>query len=116
MDDLVLLNKDKGKLNRWFKDIESKLNNIDLEINHKSNIYRLNIGVSFLGYTYKVNNNKIIIKYNKKTISKINRRLKYLKKYNYNVIHNMDYHDYILSLNSYKGYFKRSNTKLKRYL
>lgn len=108
MDDLVLLDKDKSKLNKWFKDIESKLNNIDLEINKKSNIYKLDVGVSFLGYTYKVNNNKVIIKYNKKTISKISKRLKYLKKHNYN--------KYILSLNSYKGYFKRSNTKLKRYL
>ena len=105
MDDLVLLDKDKSKLNKWFKDIESKLNNIDLEINKKSNIYKLDVGVSFLGYTYKVNNNKVIIKYNKKTISKISKRLKYLKKHNYN--------KYILSLNSYKGYFKRSNTKLK---
>ena len=47
----------------------------------------------------------MIIKYNKKTISKINKKLKYLKKHNYN--------KYILSLNSYKGYFNRSNTKLK---
>ena len=108
MDDLIILDKDKSKLKKRFKNIESKLNDIDLEINKKSNIYKLAVGVFFLGYTYKVNNNKIIIKYNKKTISKINRRLKYLKKYNYN--------KYILSLNSYKGYFKRSNTKLKRYL
>ena len=108
MDNLIILDKDKSKLKKWFKNIESKLNDIDLEINKKSNIYKLAVGVFFLGYTYKVNNNKIIIKYNKKTISKINRRLKYLKKYNYN--------KYILSLNSYKGYFKRSNTKLKRYL
>lgn len=63
------------------------------------------VGVSFLGYTYKVNNNKLIIKYNKKTIGKINKKLKYLKKHNYR--------KYILSLDSYKGYFKRSNTKLK---
>lgn len=105
MDDLIILDKDKNRLNRWFKDIESNLNNIDLEINKKSNIYKLDVGVSFLGYTYKVNNNKLIIKYNKKTISKINKKLKYLKKHNYN--------KYILSLNSYKGYFNRSNTKLK---
>ena len=104
MDDLIILDKDKSKLNKWFKNIESKLNDIDLEINKKSNIYKLAVGVSFLGYTYKVNNNKIIIKYNKKTISKINKRLKYLKKHNYN--------KYISSLNSYKGYFKRSNTNL----
>lgn len=108
MDDLIILDKDKSKLKKWFKNIESKLNDIDLEINKKSNIYKLAVGVFFLGYTYKVNNNKVIIKYNKKTISNINKRLKYLKKYNYN--------KYILSLNSYKGYFKRSNTKLKRYL
>lgn len=47
----------------------------------------------FLGYTYKIYNNKIIIKCSKKNIVNIKKKLKYLKKNNYE--------KYLLSLSSY---------------
>ena len=54
---------------------------LDLEINKKSNLYKLSNGVSFLGYVFKLDkNNKLIIRYNNSTIRKITKKLKYLKK------------------------------------
>ena len=61
----------------------------------------------FLGYTYKINHNKIIIKCSKKNIIYIKKKLKYLK--------NNNYEKYLLSISSYYGYIKRSNIKRDLY-
>lgn len=107
MDDLIILGNDINRLRYCFKVIKEKINDIDLEVNKKSNIYKLDNGVSFLGYTYKTNKNKIIIKCSKKNIINIKKKLKYLKKNNYE--------KYLLSLSSYYGYIKRSNIKRDLY-
>ena len=106
MDDMLILDCDKERLKIIYKEITKKLESIKLEVNKKSNIYRLSNGVSFLGYTYILNDNKLIIKYNNNTIKKVKRRLYKLNR--------VDKIGYIKSFNSYKGYLYRGNTKLKK--
>lgn len=80
MDDLLIIDNDKEKLKESFKLIESEINKLNLEINKKSNIYKLSDGISFLGYKFKIdNNNKLVIRYNNGTIRRITKKLKYLK-------------------------------------
>lgn len=106
MDDLLIIDTDKDKLLKCFKLIESEINKLDLEINSKSNLYKLSNGISFLGYNFIIRNNKLIIKYNNKTIRRINKKLKYLKE--------NDKEQYKRSLGSYKGYLIKSNTKFNK--
>lgn len=105
MDDLIIVDDDPKLLIKYKVLIEKKINEYKLNINNKTKIYDIKKGVEILGYKYKYNNNHLVIKYNKQTLTRINKRLKYLKKHNFN--------KYINSLNSYQGFFKRSNTKLK---
>lgn len=104
MDDLVILSTSKEKLIASFKNIYKKIEEHRLVVNQKSNIYKLNVGVSFLGYTFKVDNNTLWIRYNTKTIRKIDRKLRKSKITNYDL--------YYKSKNSYKGYFSKCNTPL----
>ena len=109
MDDLLIIDTDKEKLKNAFNLIEKKINELKLELNSKSNIYKMSNGISFLGYKFVIKNNKIIIKYNNQTIRRIDRKLRNLKKY--------DEELYKKSYGSYQGYFKCSNTGLKyKYL
>lgn len=103
MDDLLIIDTDKEKLMNSFKIIEREINKLNLEINKKSNIYRLSNGISFLGYVFKLDkNNKLVIRFNNNTIRRITKKLKNLKKY--------DIEQYNRSLGSYKGYLSKSNT------
>lgn len=105
MDDILIVDTDKEKLKKSFKLIEGEINKLNLELNSKSNLYKMSNGISFLGYKFIIKNNKTIIKYNNQTIRRIDRKLKILKEY--------DYELYEKSYGSYQGYFKYSNTKLK---
>ena len=105
MDDLLIIDTDLDKLKKSFDLIVKEIRKLNLDINSKSNIYKLSNGISFLGYMFKLNkNNKLIVRYNNKTIRRINKRLKNLYKY--------DYEKYVKSYGSYKGYLYLSNTKL----
>ena len=105
MDDLLIIDTDLDKLKNSFDLIVDEIRKLKLDINSKSNIYKLSNGISFLGYMFKLNkNNKLIVRYNNKTIRRINKRLKNLYKY--------DYEKYVNSYGSYKGYLYLSNTKL----
>jgi len=97
MDDLLILDSNKNKLKKVWKIINSKISNIELIVNNKSNIYRCSKGFNFLGYIYKYNNYKLKINYNKKTFYRIKKNLNYLK--NNNLI------KYNRSNASYYGYF-----------
>ena len=99
MDDMLILDCDKERLKIIYKEITKKLESIKLEVNKKSNIYRLSNDVSFLGYTYILNDNKLIIKYNSNTIKKVKRKLHKLNR--------VDKVGYIKSFNSYKGIYIR---------
>ena len=106
MDDLVIMDTDKDKLKEGYSKIKAKIEEFKLETNKKSNIYRLSNGVTFLGYNFKSNkkNTKIIIRYNTQTSRRITKKLKNLKKF--------DYEKYLLSKASYKGYLQKCNTNL----
>ncbi len=106
MDDLIIMDTDKERLKEGYKIIKEKIEEIKLQTNNKSNIYRLSTGVTFLGYTFKTKKNKIIIRYNTQTSRRISRRLKNLKKH--------DYEKYLLSKASYKGYLEKCNTQLSK--
>lgn len=104
MDDLIIFDYDKELLKKCFKLITKKVNEIDLDVNRKSNIHKLSSGFTFLGYTFKVDNG-LSIKSANQTFYRIQRNLNNLKKY--------DYIKYNMSLGSYQGYFKYSDRKLK---
>ena len=104
MDDLYLISDDKGYLECCFSRIKNELNMIELNINNKSGIYRLKEGVSFLGYTYTLTSNKLLVRYDNNTIRRIDKKLKYL--------FDNDFNSYYSSISSYKGYFIRCNTNL----
>ena len=106
MDDLLIISSDKNKLKNVLNVIREKLKKeLKLEVNNKSSIYSIKEGVSFLGYNFKLVNNKLIIRYNNITSRRINKRLNNLKKYDYNM--------YIKSKGSYKGFIDKCNTNLK---
>lgn len=105
MDDLIIFDNDLGKLKQNFELISSEINKLKLVVNKKSRIYNLKYGVTFLGYNFKVSNNKIVIRYKSDSIKRINKRLINLKKHDYDM--------YLKSKISYKGYLCFGNTKLK---
>ncbi len=95
MDDLLIIDNDYNRLLNGCKKIVERINNLDLEINEKTQIFDIKRGFSFLGYTYKIKNNKLIINVNNQTMRRIR---KHLKRVNYNRN----------SLISYKGFFQRT--------
>ena len=109
MDDLVILGNDKEELKNIFENVSKYIESFDLKVNKKSGIYSLSNSVNFLGYNFKVSNNKLIIRYRSDTIKRVNKRLKNLKVYNNEM--------YLKSVASYKGYFLLCNTIVKdKYL
>lgn len=109
MDDLVILGNDKEELKNVFENVSKYIESFDLNVNNKSGIYSLSNGVNFLGYNFRVFNNKLIIRYRSDTIKRVNKRLKNLKVY--------DNEMYLKSVASYKGYFLLCNTIVRdKYL
>ena len=102
MDDLVILGNDKEELKNVFENVSKYIESFDLNVNNKSGIYSLSDGVNFLGYNFRVFNNKLIIRYRSDTIKRVYKRLKNLKVY--------DNEMYLKSVASYKGYFLLCNT------
>lgn len=104
MDDLIIMDTDKERLKEGYEKIKERIEGVKLKTNKKSNIYRLSNGVTFLGYTFKSYKSKLIIRYNTQTSRRIARRLKNLKRF--------DYEKYERSRASYKGFLSRCNTSL----
>ena len=109
MDDLVILGNDKEELKNVFENVSKYIESFDLNVNKKSGIYSLSNSVNFLGYNFRVFNNKLIIRYRSDTIKRVYKRLKNLKVY--------DNEMYLKSVASYKGYFLLCNTIVRdKYL
>lgn len=72
-------------------------------MNPKSNLNKLNSGICFLGYSYKIKKGKLKVSYRQKTYKKINKRLNKLKK-----------NDPIQYYKAYASYFGYLN-KIKKY-
>ena len=104
MDDLVIMDTDKEKLRIVFDTLSVYISEFDLVVNKKSGIYKLKEGINFLGYNFKVSKG-MVIRYRTDTIKRVNRRLRNLKVYNYEM--------YLKSYASYKGYFIMCNTSIR---
>ena len=104
MDDLVIIDSDYEKLKEYKKIITKEIEKYDLKVNEKSSIFKLRSGVNFLGYNFKINK-KLIIKYRKDTIKRVNKKIINLFLYNIDFL--------IKSFGSYKGYLSMCNTKIK---
>ncbi len=74
MDDLVIVDIDYDKLKEYKKIITKEIEKYDLKVNEKSSIFKLRSGVNFLGYNFKINK-KLIIKYRKDTIKRVNKKI-----------------------------------------
>lgn len=98
MDDFIIIDTDKNKLINIKNKINICLGKLKLTMNKKSNIYRLSVGLNFLGLKFKCINGKLNLSYNKKTYYMINKRLKYL--------YIFDKVKYYKANASYYGYFK----------
>ena len=90
MDDFVLIHHDKNVLKQALKKIENILENTyKLKLNNKkTKIISIKEGFSFLGYTYKVINNKTIVKIRKESYENIKKKIKeihYRYKYQKNI-------------------------------
>ena len=108
MDDLVILSHDKKKIINDFKLLKERIEKEKLNINNKSKIYCLDSGFSFLGYKFCLCNGRLLIRYNNSTIKRIRKSLRGKKKNNYSL--------YYKSIRSYRGYFSKSNSELKKEL
>ncbi len=109
MDDYVILHQDKEYLKKCFNIIISKLKNeYKLDINKsKTFINRSSIGINFLGYNFKVIDNKTIISLSnssKKNIIKGIKRSKYLYNSNY-----INFNSLFSSIENYKYSYKYAN-------
>lgn len=107
MDDILILDTDKDRLKYIWNILKDKFLDYELELNNKSNLYKLSNKLSFLGYTYRVCNGKLIIGYNKKTYNRIMDKLA--------ISYRNDIDKYCLSLAGLKGYLKyeECNYKMK---
>lgn len=105
MDDYIIIHQDKEYLKKCLKIIEEKLNNeYKLELNkNKTNITKCNIGVNFLGYNFKVIDNKTIVTLSSSTRKNIKDGLKKNKWLYKNKL--ISFESYFSSIENYKyGY------------
>ena len=82
--------------------IERELLKEKLELNKKTNIYKLSEGITFIGYSFILKNNKLVIRINNKGKTRIKRKIKYLSIY--------DKEKLIMVKASYYGYMKIANS------
>lgn len=106
MDDFVILDTDRARLKDVWRKVAFEIEQLRLKVNPKSCITSLNTGITFLGYKYKIENNRFVISYRRKTIRKIKHRLEILKKH--------DLVQYYRSYGSYYGYLNKVTVKTKR--
>ena len=116
MDDFLIFHHDKHYLEKCLMKIEEQLNNVYyLKINkNKTKIISIQKGFVFLGYYFKIKNNKTIIKLRKETVNKIKKRIKEV-----NDLYKKDkinFSKYFSSLNNYRFTFQHSNNyNLRKY-
>ena len=117
MDDYILIHNSKEYLKDSLELIENKINNeYKLKLNNKKTIIsNSNQGISFLGYTFRVKNNKTIIKLSsntKKNIRKGIKRANYL--YKNNII---KFNQYFSSIECFKNnYIFVNKDKVKHFI
>lgn len=110
MDDFILIHHDKKHLQFVKEKVEQILKEeYKLEVNKKkTKIVSAKDGFSFLGYTYKVINNKTILKVNRKTSQKVIKSIK-RKKYDFQKGY-ISYEQTFSSISTFKYSFKYGNS------
>lgn len=114
MDDFIIFDNDLDKLYKAKNLIIDKLiKEYKLNINTKKTfIVNMKYGVSFLGYTFKVINNKTIIKVKKSSLDKIKKKLKH-KRYLFNT-NNISHYEAFCTIMTYTNSYKYThNNKMK---
>ena len=107
MDDFCCMHTSKEYLKECLSKIEIFLKNYKLELNKKTKIYCSSENIEFLGFMFSSRNNDIKMKLTNKTKKKF--KVKMLKK-NKQVLNNdIEYREYILVRNSYRGHLKCGN-------
>ena len=104
-DDMILIHESKEYLKYCLEKIEEILTEYKLELNNKTKIYTKKEGVTFLGFHFKIKNNKVIITLKNETKRKFKKRMKLLSKlYNENIITSDELKQ---TLASYKGHLSK---------
>ena len=81
VDDFILLHHSKEYLNYCKKEIESRLTDIKLKLNPKTQIFPLHQGVNFLGFrTYMTGQGKVIRKLRRDSLRRLKRKIKFFKR------------------------------------
>ena len=117
MDDFLIFHYDKHYLEKCLIKIKHQLNNIyHLKVNeNKTKIMNIKEGFVFLGYSFKIKNNKTITKLRNETYCKVKRRIKKIK---YMTKENkISFLKYFSSINNYRFTFKYANNyKILNYI
>ena len=102
---MILIHESKEYLQYCLEKIEEILKEYKLELNNKTKIYTKKEGVTFLGFHFKIKNNKVIITLKNETKRKFKKRMKLLNKlYNNNIITDEELKE---TLASYKGHLSK---------
>jgi hypothetical protein len=116
-DDFLIIHHDKEYLKKCKDIIINKLEmEYDLKVNeNKTKIINIKNGFCFLGYNFKIINNKTIIKISKSTLIKTKNNIKKI-----NCNNNENFNKYFSSISNYLNCFKYANnykivSYLKRY-
>lgn len=109
MDDGILIHEDKKYLEFCLKEIEKIIKKYKLELNKKTRIYSYKEPFEFLGFSYYVKNNKVIMKVKNQTKRRFKRKMKNLNLLVNNEI--VDYSQLLQVKSSYLGHLSYGNTK-----
>lgn len=111
MDDIIIFHKDKNYLKYCLKEIEEYLKStLKLELNrNKTKIVKSNEWLEFLGYNFKVDNKKTIIKLRSKSLKRIKNNIKKTK-YLYES-GKISFEKSFCIINNYKYSYKYVNNK-----
>lgn len=105
MDDGILIHENKEYLKYCLEKIKEILEECKLELNNKTKIYTKKEGVTFLGFHFKIKNNKIIITLKNQTKRRFKKKMKLLNKlYNENIINEKKLKQIMAS---YKGHLSK---------
>ena len=81
MDDFICLSNDKEELKKLREIFRKKLyDDYKLNLNKKTQIGDLNQGLYFLGFIFKLKNNKLYLKLNSRVKKKFKKRMKKIRK------------------------------------
>lgn len=101
----ILIHESKEYLKYCLEKIKEILKEYDLELNEKTKIYTKNEGVTFLGFHFKIKNNKVIITLKNETKRRFKKKMKLLNKlYNEGIINKKELKQILAS---YKGHLSK---------